>query len=211
MIILIFHFTSTNNVYGQENCEQKKNEEGIQVYLCETSGSPFKTVSVNFTAKTTLKQYAAGVLDIANITKWQTNIINQYVLKTINEKELIYYCEVDAPWPIAHRDLIFRFKMSQDSTTKVLTVTLKQLPEYIPVKKDIVRVPKAESILTVTPLSESKVKVNYTIHVDPGGEVPAFIVNLFAVQGPWQTYKNYRDLLSTGAISDSEIDFIENY
>lgn len=211
VVILSLHFTLISNVYGQENCEEKKNEEGIQVFLCETVDSPFKTVSVNFTAKATLKQYAAGVLDVTNYPTWQTNTINPHILEIRNKQEMIYYCEVDTPWPIAHRDLIFRLKMSQEATTKVLTVTLTQLPAYIPEKKGVVRIPQAHTVLTVTPIDKNTVSVNYVIHVDPGGEIPAFIANLFSTQTPWKTFHNYRDRLSTNAISGAKIDFIVNY
>lgn len=181
------------------------------MFLCETEDSPFKTINVNFVAKATLKQYAAGVLDIANYPKWQANILDPHVLKTISDKELIYYCEVDTPWPIAHRDLIFHLEMEQNPSSKVITVTLKQLPKYIPNKEDIVRIPKAQSLLTVTAIDENYVNVNYIIHLDIGGDVPAFLANLFAAQTPWDTFNNYRSLLDSGLVSEDAMDFIKNY
>ncbi|MDH5476425.1 MAG: START domain-containing protein [Cyclobacteriaceae bacterium] len=196
---------------SQIKCEQKIDKEGIQVFLCESEGSPFKTIRVHFEAKTTLKQYAAGVLDVPNYPKWQTNTINPRILDIKNKKEMIYYCEIQTPWPIDNRDLVFHLTMNQDTTTKVLTVTLTQLPEFIPVKKDIIRIPKAQSTLTVTPIDKSTVSVNYIIHIDPGGEIPAFIANLFSTQTPWATFKNYRDLLSKNTFTGSAIDFITNY
>jgi len=209
LFVLVVAFS--NDLFSQQNCDLKKDEAGIQVFLCETEDSPFKTINVNFIAKATLKEYAAGVLDIANYPKWQANILDPHVLINKSPSELIYYCEVDTPWPIDQRDLIFELKMSQDPATKVLTVTLKQLPDFIPKKDDIVRIPKAQSILTVTPLDEANVNVNYNIHVDIGGEIPAIIANLFAAQTPWQTFFNYRKRLADGKISGDEILFVENY
>ena len=211
VVTLALIFFHSFLVLAQQNCDLKKDENGIQIFLCETEGSPFKTIKVNFVVKTTLKQYAEGVLDIGNYPKWQSNILNPHILETISKNELIYYCEVDTPWPIAHRDLIFHLTMKQNAVTKVIKVELKQLPSYIPVKDDIVRIPKAQSLLTVTPIDENYVNVNYVIHLDIGGDVPAFLANLFAAQTPWDTFNNYRNRLQSGIISGLEINFIENY
>ena len=118
---------------------------------------------------------------------------------------------MDTPWPISHRDLVFHLKMWQDSTSQVLYVSLEQLPDYIPEKEGIVRIPEAKSLLSVTPINENRVSVSYIIHVDPGGEVPAFIANLFAAQTPWQTFKNYRDRLKAIRNDTSIVPFIKNY
>lgn len=196
---------------AQEGCALKKNAEGIKVYLCETEDSAFKTIKVEFEANTSLSEYAAGLLDVSTYKYWQYNIIEPTILKRINEKELIYYCEVDTPWPISNRDLIFHLKMDQDSVTKTLVITLTQLPGYIPEKEGIVRIPKAESILTVTPISETRVSVKYVLQVDPGGEVPAFLANMFAAQTPYQTYKNYRNRLESVQNDTVYLPFIKNF
>ena len=112
-LAVLFICISVNaySLFAQQDCDLKKDEDGIQVFLCETEDSPFKTINVNFVAKATLKQYAVGVLDIANYPKWQANILNPHILKQLDENEFIYYCEVDTPWPITHRDLIFHLEI----------------------------------------------------------------------------------------------------
>lgn len=210
MLLLLFYLFFSNG-YAQEGCHLKKDSEEIKVFLCETEGSAFKTIKVQLEAETTLKEYAAGLLDIESYKYWQYNILDPHILKVINKKEVIYYSEVDTPWPISHRDLVFHLKMWQDSTSQVLYVSLEQLPDYIPEKEGIVRIPEAKSLLSVTPINENRVSVSYIIHVDPGGEVPAFIANLFAAQTPWQTFKNYRDRLKAIRNDTSSIPFIRNY
>ena len=210
MLLLLFYLFFSNG-YAQEGCHLKKDSEAIKVFLCETEESAFKTIKVQLEAETTLKEYAAGLLDIESYKYWQYNILDPHILKVINKKEVIYYSEVDTPWPISHRDLVFHLKMWQDSTSQVLYVSLEQLPDYIPEKEGIVRIPEAKSLLSVTPINENRVSVSYIIHVDPGGEVPAFIANLFSAQTPWQTFKNYRDRLKAIRNDTSSIPFIRNY
>jgi len=204
-------FLFFSDLKAQENCQIKKDKDGIKVYLCETEDSPFKTIKVDFEAKTTLKHYAAGILDIDNYKEWQYSVLDVYTLTQISNNELIYYGEIETPWPLSHRDVVFNLKISQNSNTKTLTITLKQLPNYIPHKTGIVRVPSAESKLTVTPIDELHVKVRYILQIDPGGDVPAFLANLFAAQTPWQTFYNYRSRLETSKFSQIEVPFVSNY
>lgn len=208
--IYIF-FTIWSTSQAQENCHLKKDQDGIKIYLCESEKSSFKTIKVAFEAKGTLKSYASGVLSIDGYKEWQNSILNIYPLKTINQLELIYYSEVDAPWPVSNRDLIFHLKMKQDANTKVLTVSLEQLPTFIPLKTGIIRIPEANSLLTVTPVDKNQLKVKYVIHVDPGGDIPAFIANMFAANTPWHTFSNFRRKLESGQFKEVDSLLIENY
>ena len=210
-IIMILFSTFFSALKAQENCNLKKDQEGIRIYLCETEGSSFKTIKVSFESKGTLKSYASGVLNINRYKEWQNSILNINILERVNELELIYYSEVDAPWPVSNRDLIFHLTMHQDSISKVLSVSLKQLPDYIPEKNGIIRVPAANSLLTVTPIDSEQLQINYVIHVDPGGAIPAMIANLFASNTPWQTYYNFRKKLELGEFEEFNSSSIRNY
>lgn len=211
LLIYFFSLLIFISAKAQEDCKLKKDQEGIKIYLCKTEGSSFKTIKVAFETKGTLKSYASGVLNIAGYKEWQNSILNIYTLENINDLELIYYSEVDAPWPVSNRDLIFHLKMDQDSITKSLTVSLKQLPLFIPAKEGIVRIPTANSLLTVIPIDSAHLQVNYVIHVDPGGDIPAFIANVFSTNTPWHTFNNFRSKLANDEFDEIENLPIENY
>lgn len=210
-LTLFIFFISFIKSYSQDDCSLRKDNEGIKVYLCESESSPFKTIKVYFEADGTPEAYASGVIDIANYKKWQSSIISIETLKKISERELIYYSEVDAPWPISNRDLIFHITLSQDESTKALTVTLEQLPNYIPKKEGIVRIPSANSVLTVTPLNEHRLSVSYILQVDPGGDIPPILANMFAANTPWNTFNNFRNLLRSKDIKLNPKLNIQNY
>jgi START domain-containing protein len=182
---------------AQNNCDLKKDEAGIKVYLCETEASSFKTIKVNFKANGTIQEYANGVLDVAGYKNWQVSILHVEILEQISETELIYYAEIDTPWPLAHRDVIFHLIVTQDDKSKILQVSLEQLPTYIPSIEHIVRVPLAKSLLTVTPIDTNRLTIEYYLEVNPGGDVPAFIANIFAANTPWNTFNNFRNKLES--------------
>lgn len=208
---ILFLMLTLGLARGQENCSLRKNSKGIKVYLCDNEKSNFRTIIVELEVPATMAQYAAKVLDIENYYRWQDRVKDQQVLKRVSNTELYYYSEVDVPWPASNRDYIFHLSMKQDPDTRVITVTLKETPDFIPEKDGIVRVPYAESLLTLTPISENKINVRYVLDVNPGGEVPAWLVNMFAAGTPYNTYSNFRDQIIEQGENRQEVDFILNY
>ena len=49
------------------------------------------------------------------------------------------------------------------------------------------RVPLLKSTWTLIPLKEGKVDITYHLRVDPGGIIPAWLVNLTLTIGPYNT------------------------
>jgi len=178
---------------AQTNCQLKKDDEGIKVFLCDSEISDFKTIVVDFVAPATLSQYAALILDVDNYYTWQYKIEQQKVVARKSKTDLHYYSLVETPWPTANRDMIFHLQMSQDSITKVLTVLLTQVADFMPEVDGVVRIPMAHSVLTVSPLDKTNVHVRYVLDIDPGGYVPAWVANMFSALAPWHSYNNFRN------------------
>lgn len=210
VIITLFLF-SVLQAFSQDDCDLKKNNEGIKVYLCENERHAFKTIIVEFEVPATLAQYAAKVLDVENYYHWQDRVRKQKIIKSISATEFYYYSQVDVPWPVADRDYIFHLKMEQDTLTKVITMSLKETPEFMPEKEGIIRVPYAESLLTLTPVDSERINVRYVLDIDPGGEVPAWLINMFAANTPYNTYHNFRQQIIEQGDKRQEVNFIQNY
>ena len=71
--------------------------------------------------------------------------------------------------------------------------------------------PFAKSTLNVDPIDEENVKVRYELDVNPGGEVPAWVINFFAPNAPWHTYNNFRELIKAQGTNRIEVPFIQNF
>jgi hypothetical protein len=196
---------------SQNNCDLKKDDDGINVYLCDSEIGNFKTIIVEMDMPATLSQYAAMVLDIDSYHLWQYNAIGPRLVTQISKTELYYYSEVDTPWPSTNRDMIWHLNMSQNPETKVLASVLTIYPDYIPKVEGVVRIPKANALLTVTPIDKTNVHIRYVLDIDPGGSVPAWLTNMFAAMAPWHTYNNLRDQIIAQGEDRKSLPFIENY
>ena len=198
-------------VFSQPDCDLKKEDDSIYVYLCDSKISDFKTIKVDLEVPATLSQYAAQVLDIGRYHEWQYKIKNIALLARVSPTELYYYSEVSTPWPTSDRDMVFHLKLWQDSLSKVLYVAMEAIPDFIPEKEGVVRIPQGQSLLTVTPIDKHRVSVHYVIDIDPGGFVPPMIANMFAAQAPWQTYFNFRNEIIRQGEQRITVPFIADY
>ncbi|HYV94384.1 MAG TPA: START domain-containing protein [Chitinophagales bacterium] len=165
----------------------KKNENGIAVYTRYAEGSNLKEVRVVNVVESSLSALIALLLDVKNYPNWIYACSEASVLNQINNLENYQYQVTDVPWPVSDRDLASHFKIQQDSVTKIVTVTNSGEPDHIPEKAGRVRVQHFQSNYKFTPLPDGKVKVEFELYVDPGGNVPDWLINANIVTAPYKT------------------------
>jgi START domain len=186
--LLIIFWDST----AQENCKLQSNRDSIKVYTCPVKNSKYKALKVEFYLNSSYSQAAAMILDITRLHRWQYKTVSAQLLKQINESEIIYHTEVQTPSVTNNRDFVIYLSIDQNPTTKELTVKAISKPDYIPVKKKVVRVPFSEAIWHIKSVGKNKLWVVYEIKIDFGGEVPAWVVNMAAPLAPYETFKAMR-------------------
>ena len=100
--------------------------------------------------------------------------------------------------------------VSQDAVTKVVTIDAPCIADMVPVKPKVVRIANSNGKWVLTPLSNGHVKVVYTLHADPGGSIPAWLINLFVTQGPRQSFKKLKVHLQKQVYKNAKLDYISN-
>ena len=204
----IYFMLITIGAQAQPDCTLKLDKDSIKVYSCEKKDSKFRSVKSDFMVNSSLSQLAAMLLDIGHYDTWQYKTVSARVLKKISDKEIIYYTEVAAPTPASNRDFVIRLTFEQNPQTREMTIHAVSLPDYLPVKKNIVRVPYSVAQWKVKRISNSRISVAYEILIDLGGAVPPWLVNLLAHQAPYQTFKDLKEQI--GKYRNSKIEFIKD-
>lgn len=180
------------NAWAQPDWKLNTNKEGIKVYTSLSEKSAFKAIKTIGNVESSMSRLAMVLMDVSNTEEWVYGAKNPKLLKQFTPTDLIYYAEAALPWPMSHRDFIIRITMTQDPVTKVVSMVTENLPKYIAEKKGIVRIQRSTGIWKLTPVEKGVIKVEYTLQVDPGGLLPAWLVNLFAATGPFQSLKGLR-------------------
>src|ERR1700720_1675979 len=194
--------------FAQVNWKLRDERDGITIFTRTLPDSKFNAVKIECTLAATLTQLVAVILDVNTGDQWVYNTKSSVLLKQVSPSELYYYSEVNVPWPVSNRDFIAHLSVVQDPDTRIVTVYGPTVPDYIPEKKEIVRGLRSEGKWVITPIGENRIQVEYTLRVDPGGNIPAWLTNMFATKGPYESFKKLKMHLQKPAYAHATLPFI---
>ena len=172
----------------QPNWTYVTGRAGIRVYHRPVEGSRIKALKAECEIAASVSEVVALIMDVGAAGKWVCHTKSCTLIRKISATELYYYTEVSLSWPLDNRDFVTHLKVSEDLVTKIVTIQAPAIPGHLPVRKGIVRVSKSQSTWIIAPAGAQTTRVVYTLQVDPGGAIPAHIVNIFACQGPVETF-----------------------
>ncbi len=95
--------------------------------------------------------------------------------------------------------------------TKQVKMTVKLEKDYVLENKKCVRMEEAKGFWLFYPLDTDKVEITYQMHIDPGGGIPAWILNAFIVDAPIDDLKAIRERVKLEKYENVKYDFLVDY
>lgn len=187
----------------------KKSSDGIEVYHRNVPESPINELRIKTSIRATMPALLSVMRDFTRYPQWIYKCTEATRIEKVSEREYIYFGVMDFPWPLADRDFVARSKMTRNPETGVVHIEVKGVPGYKPPVKDHVRIPLMHYHWTLTP-GNGVLLVDYQLKSDPGGSLPAWVINLGLDQGPVQTIKNLRQLAMKTSGNSANLAFIED-
>ena len=181
--------------FSQYNWKLTKNKDGIRVYQSEAKNSIYKSIKVECTFEGTYDKLISVLNDVSLHPNWVYNNKTSSMIKRISPTEFYYYTETSLPWPMTNRDAVVHLKMTKDSLDRFVKISAIAEPGYIPQKSGKVRVPQSNIQWYVTMPTAKTIQIMYTFEANPGGSVPAWLVNSFADKGPFESFKKLENIL----------------
>ena len=195
---------------SQQNWELKTDKEGIKVYKSADSRSKFDQLKLECSVNASVSSLVAVLLDITNYPQWVYHTRKSTLLKKVSDQELFFYEQIESPFGASDRDLVVVIKIYQDQDSKIVHVTVTSVPDYIPQKKGFVRVPMSDEKWRITPVTKDLCKIDYHLEIDPGGSVPAWLVNQFSQKGPYESFRQLRKQVEAEKYRNASFPFIAN-
>jgi len=195
IILSVFFIAGFFSGFSQYQWELEKNQNGIKVYTSRAETSKYKAVKVEAVMDGSLNKLIRILTDAGNNKEWIYRTNNSYQIKKISPTEILSYTETSVPWPASNRDITLKMQINHEAGSNTLKVTAVGVPNAIPVKKGIVRIPYFNSWWDVKSDGRNKLNITYFLSVDPGGSVPAWITNMFVAKGPFETFNGLAEML----------------
>lgn len=183
---------STCSISAQSNWEMKKDKDGIQVFTKAYDNSNIKAFRGEVKLQAAPEEVLHVLRDPEATVHWMPRMYKASLLKRHKDGGHTAYFENNAPWPIKNRDGIYRFYFEQRDNGATFINVVPQ-PDYLPEKKNKIRIKKAESYWHVIPIDSNTTKVIYFAHPDIGGSIPDWLANMSAVSLPFDSLQGLRE------------------
>jgi START domain len=190
LLILVFFFNTS--VYGQGSWTLLKEKDGIKISSRPASASQFNDIRVEVDLPGNIDQLKSILLDVGHYKDWSYATKKSVLVKQLAADKLIYYTEIEVPWPATNRYFYANFELKEDSLAHSIQVLAINLPDYMPVPRDLVKVLFTKGIWNISTNSKRSIHVDYMLELNPGGSLPAWVLNLFSTKGPMETFENIK-------------------
>lgn len=174
-----------------------RDRDGIKVWTRDIPGYPIRAFKAVMVVQSSLAGLVNLVMDTDNASHWVYRTDRIELLKRDEANaSFVIRAETDFPWPLNDRDVIVAGRLEQDEKTGTVVIQSHSTPEgAYPVDPKFVRMPDMEGTWIFRPLGAEKIEVTMMGRADPGGNIPAGIVNLIIHETPYRTLQGMRRML----------------
>lgn len=181
-------FAAVQSVFGWE---LKKNSEGIRIYVQEKEGSAFYECRAETVYSGTMDAVLRLMRDAKSLCEWFPDCVKYSVIDRKNDSDITGLIAISAGFPMKKRDAAVRMLITENSREGTAGIDFISVPEAAPVSPDFLRVRELSGAWKFKTLEKGRVSVEYRAHMEPGGSVPAVLVNAFLAEFPFKSFQNF--------------------
>ncbi|RYY97207.1 MAG: lipid-binding protein [Chitinophagaceae bacterium] len=192
LFLSFFLLLLAGSVFAQGGWKLTRSQDGLRIYQSENSG--FKNIKVEATMPGSLDRLQQVLYNVGDFKNWVYGNKTAHQLKQVAANEYLYYSETALPWPLSNRDAVVHARVMRDGD-RSLRITETSAAGVMPEQPGKVRVHRSAISWTATPAAPGSINIVYVFEAEPGGKLPAWLVNNFAEKGPYESFKKLARLL----------------
>lgn len=170
-----------------------KEKDGIKIYTRKEPNTSLKAFRGEITFQAEMDRVKLLLGDGNNLDWWINGVSHVETLSFKKDEYVQYYIVYRVPWPLLNRDVAADSRISIDSLTGIRMITIKPIPDVVEEKPGLVRIKKFWQIWVVEPMENGFIHVTVEGFVDPAGDIPAWLYNMFVTDTPYEVLKALRD------------------
>ena len=210
LFFIVCFIFSVSEVTAKDNWELSKKEQGISIFVSKNTHSAMKSFRAEMIVNSRLSALVKVLDDSSIYPNLFHNCKSAKTLKVLSKVESYRYMITSMPWPVKNRDFIVHSKLQQNQSNKQVVISVNAKPDYLAQKAGMVRIRNMKARWTFTPMKAGQVRVVYEVNVDPAGNLPKWLVNVMAVDVPFYTLRNLRQLVKSSDYQSAKLDYIRD-
>ena len=190
LIILTF-LMSALSVFSQE-WKLAKDKNGVKVLTRLREGSKLKEFKASIDMNASVEKISAEIKNVNNHTVWLKDIIKSELGETFENGYYSFY-ELNLPWPATNRDMYI--KTSESKTINGVELQIVSASDKKEEDKGVIRMKQVGGKWSISKNDDGTTHVFYTFFADPSGSLPTWAINMFIVDGPYESLLNLKELM----------------
>lgn len=168
----------------------------IKTYVRLEDGKQFRSFKVEAVFEASMQTISNVLLDFNNYTKWYWETRESRLLQQKSSTDFIVYIVHKAPQGLPDRDVILHGVIEpQTSTKRSLVLKVVALPDYLPAKPPLVRMPAEDISIKFSPLPNGKIQAEAEGYFDAGCSAPVWATNFVQRIAPYSVVRNLQRML----------------
>ena len=207
---ILIGLLAVQSIYPQEtnnDWELARDKNGVIVFERDVSGSRYREVKGVILVHMSIDQVLAMVWEDHEVMcDW---IYSCGEIKMIDSQERVkyFYLVLSTMWPVKDRDNVIEAR-ARNLPGGAVEITLSGLPEYIPPTESRIRIVSIHGKMTLTPVGNVSTRIEFVLHMDPGGWLPSAFANSFSIDFPWKTLQNIEERLKNPKYVNTQPHFL---
>lgn len=184
--------------------KQRRDKNGITLSTRDVEWSRYHEYKVEMETIGSIEGFYSVLKDFSVYQELFRDVKSFDILLDQPDRHVVYLVN-KTPFPAKDRDVILDNKFTANRDLSELTIAIACESEYdVPIRKYI-RIERCSGFWKATKVANGKVRIEHQFVADPGGSIPAFIVNIKTVQNPLKTMDTLREMLVSSKYEDKTL------
>lgn len=188
MVMVIF-FPSSQ---AQEDWKLKRDKDQITVYVREQASSPLKEYKARATIARPIEEVFECISDLERHPEWVFRCTGLKIINKTDEQRIRFHTSYDLPWPMKDRDLTAETILTKHDDGTIMESLTQHIQMDYPTAEGIIRMTDYREWVILKAIDSLNTLFVTEGFADPGGSVPPRLVNMFLVDGIYESIMNIR-------------------
>ena len=194
IFILTFSFPYFGgNLFSQEEWSLRRQKEDITIHTRTRQDSPLKEYRIRATINAPIMVVYEFLSNVNLHPQWVYQCSGLTVLDEEKGRYIIYHTSYDIPWPVQDRDLVAKALITWEKDSSMARILTEEVNLDYKVLKDVVRMPDYREDVLLEDIEGGRTIFRVEGFADPGGKIPPWLVNMFMVDGIYESVISTRE------------------
>lgn len=162
----------------EESWEKVFNEQNLVVWTRARPDSKYKEARGEVVINAPAEKIFGVIVSAETCVHWVYSCVESYVISRPIPQDGIVYMRTNALWPISDRDSVFYAKTFYNPEKREFKTEMEHKNDVLAPIDGVVRITAMRGSWTVKQINSNQSQVVFWSHVEPGGLLPAALVNL---------------------------------